>query len=144
MRLQAIILLAAGLLAAAAPPEEAAKVGDKSWAAISVNRPVFSEGTETQILISVALVNDGDKVVDPRVDSSRLLVNGKELKDWPIVIGNGPRDERWQALPPGDYLSSACDVTEYFRKPGTYRVSWRGQGFQSPEIVFRVMPKHGK
>jgi hypothetical protein len=29
----------------------------------------------------------------------------------------------------------------YFKEPGIYKVSWRGEGFEAPTIVFRVMPR---
>ena len=41
----------------------------------------------------------------------------------------------------GEYLSFTYDLSEKFRKPGIYKVTWKCEGFRSPEIVFRVMPK---
>src|SRR5262245_27648963 len=146
MRTLALLLLSAGLLLAAdGPQKKAAQVETKLWAAISVNRPVVDkEVMGDPFVVYLALVNDGDMVVNPDLGSSQLIVNGKELKDWPFIVGQGPRDARWEALPAGDYLSFAYALGERFEEPGTYKVSWKGKGFQSPEIVFRVMPKKGK
>jgi len=40
----------------------------------------------------------------------------------------------------GDHLCFSYALGDHFRKPGIYRVTWRGTGFRSPEVVFRVLP----
>jgi hypothetical protein len=147
MRTTAFLVVAVGLLLAAdAPKKETDKADGKLWAAISVNMPVRTWPTFTtdRFMLYFGLVNDGDKTVDPELESSQLLVNGNELKDWRFILSNGPRDDRWEALPPGDNLSFGIALGARFEKPGVYRVSWKGKGFKAPEIVFRVMPKDGK
>jgi hypothetical protein len=116
---------------------------DILWASISVTRPIVDRSVQTNIPFSIAfgLVNDGDKTLDPELRASRLLVNGKELEKW--SLGGGPQDARFVALPPGDYLSLGCNMEDHFQTPGVYRVVWKGKRFQSPEIVFRVMPQAG-
>ena len=143
MRLRLSILFAVCcLLAADAPRKEPAKVEKKLWAAISVNRPVWVPGRRTEpLMLYFGLVNDGDKVVDPEISSTQLLVNGKELENWAMTVGSGPRDERWTALPPGDGIQAGIALGERFKKAGIYKVSWKGKGFQSPEIIFRVLPE---
>lgn len=111
----------------------------KLWVGITVNEPVFVDNPR-QVLIHLAVVNDSDKLLNPELDSSELLVNGKVLKDWDLTIRQGPRDERFKALPPRDSLRLGFDLTNYFQAPDTYRVIWKGKGFQSAEIVFRVLP----
>jgi hypothetical protein len=125
--------------------KEAAKMEKKLWAAISVNKPVLDREVFSidPFMVFFGLVNDGDKAVNPEVESSQLLVNGKELENWPFIIANGIRGRRWKSLPPGDHLSFGYDLGNHFAKPGIYKLSWKGKGFQSPEIVFRVMPKKG-
>jgi hypothetical protein len=120
----------------------AAKPAGKLWAAMSVNQPVFREGHDTNLLqFSFTLVNDGDKSADPKLPGyPRLIVNGKEL-DMSNVPGNGPRDKRFESLPAGDYLLFGLAMGSHFDKPGIYRVVWKGDGYESPEIVFRVLPK---
>src|SRR5262249_19477491 len=110
-----------------------------------VSHPVFDkEVAGENFMVNFGLVNDGTQVVNPELGSSQLFVNGKELKDWPFIVSIGPRDARWEALPPGDHLSFGYALGRHFEKPGTYKVSWKGQGFESPEIVFRVVPAKGK
>jgi RNA polymerase sigma factor (sigma-70 family) len=129
------------------PPAAAAEKGPKLWAAISINQPVFLQHEETapglfQLQFTVA--NDGDAVIDPEIEASQLIINGKEFKDWKLVIGNGPRTKEWQALPAGGYVQFGYAMGSYFNEPGVYKVSWKGKHFESPEIVFRVVPKKVK
>jgi len=81
------------------PPEKKApqkqEVGDqtvkKFWAGMSVNQPLFRAGHDTNLLqFSFALVNESDKVIDPKIPGyPRLVVNGKEL-DLSSIPGTGP------------------------------------------------------
>ena len=110
------------------------------WAALSVSRPVFRAGSTKELLIHFTLVNDGVKPIDPKIESSKIIINGEELENSALILGNGPRDARWNALPPGDMLEFTYALEDYFKKPGIYRVSWKGDNFEAPTIVFRVMP----
>jgi hypothetical protein len=55
--------------------------------------------------ISIAATNRGDATVDPELHRAKLLVNGKESKAWSLAIGNGKRESKWFALPPGETVS---------------------------------------
>jgi len=159
MQAAARILLAAGLcLTAGTSGKEVTKVDKNLWAAITVNRVIFVAGhlqgervqpriggeVTEHLMIHFVVVNDGDKSINPDIVSSQLLVNGKELPDWPWIISNGPRDARFEAIPPGEHLLFSVALGKYFAKPGVYRVAWKGKSFWSPEIVFRVMGKKEK
>ena len=37
-----------------------------------------------------------------------------------------------------------CLLGDQFKEPATYRVSWKGAGFRSSELVFRVLPKQSR
>lgn len=127
--------------------------GVKLWAAVKVSDPVldwdnlaWELDTRGPFMIHFYVVNDGDKVVDPKLTSSRLFINGKECKgkdgiNWPRIVASGPVDDRNNALPPGDYTGFGFDFGSYFKEPGIYRVKWKGEGFEASEVVFRVMPR---
>jgi hypothetical protein len=154
------LILVAALVAVATGAQEVPKPkevpqavkGTKLWAAVSVSDTLLNWGdlawkTELRppFMIHFYMVNDGDKVVDPKIGSSQLCINGKECKgrdglDWPHIVANGPHDNRHEALPPGDYLSFGYALGKYFKKPGIYRVKWKGEAFEASEVVFRVMP----
>lgn len=110
------------------------------WAVIAVNHPVFEPSATNDLSIEFTLVNDGDKVVDPKISESRIVINGKELADSKMILGNGPRDARFEALPPGESVRFSYALGSYFQEPGIYRVSWAGPAFHSPDTVFRVLP----
>ena len=111
------------------------------WAAISVSEPLFHEGWTKDLLIHFTVVNDGGEAVNPKLTASHIIINGEELKDTAFILGNGPRDARWDSLPPGDGLKFTYALGEYFKEPGIYKVSWKGEGFEAPAIVFRVMSR---
>jgi RNA polymerase sigma factor (sigma-70 family) len=115
-------------------------VAKQLWAGMSINQPLFRVGKDTNLLqFNFALVNESDKVIDPRIPGyPRLVVNGKEL-DVSSIPGAGLRDERFQALPPGDNLQFGMAAGRFFEKPGVYRVYWQGEGFRSNEVDFRVV-----
>jgi RNA polymerase sigma factor (sigma-70 family) len=121
---------------------EAAKGDRELWAALGVPQPLCrqDEVASKSFAIQFCIVNDSARIVDPRFGSSQLLINGKALKDWPVIIANGPRDNRWKALPPNGRLRFSYGLHDYFKEPGVYKVVWKGKNFQSPEIVFRVEP----
>ena len=109
------------------------------WAALTANHAVFRRGETNGLNVEFTLVNDGGVTVDPKIGESRIVVNGEELADSGLILGNGPRDARFAALPPGDYLRFSYALGDHFKEPGVYRVSWRGADFRSPEVVFRVL-----
>jgi thiol-disulfide isomerase/thioredoxin len=125
-----------------APQVALADRESKLWAAISISKPLFLENEAAErIQVQFTLVNDGDMTLDPQIGASQLFVNGKELSDWAFIVGNGPKSPHFQALPAGEHIQFGYSLGEHFKKPGIYQVSWKGKAFESPAIVFRVMPK---
>jgi hypothetical protein len=115
------------------------------WAAVSVSEPVFEAGGTKSLQINFALANDGRETISLPIDTSEIIVNGEALKDSALILANGPRDARWNALPPGDSLRFGYAMGDRFKEPGIYTVSWKGDGFESPAIVFRVLTnRHGR
>jgi hypothetical protein len=141
----ALLALLIGAVIAREPQTKQAASPNQLWAAISVTETVRDLDTITTdpFMMVFGLVNDTDKTVKPEIDSTILLVNGKSLKER-TGYTIGPRDDRWDALPPGESLSLRRDVGEYFKTPGIYKVVWKGKSFQSPEILFRVVGKQKK
>jgi archaellum component FlaG (FlaF/FlaG flagellin family) len=155
MRLRLVILVV-GLLIVADLSQHAegdekkpqpAKAEKAVWAGISVNQAIFlQEELEDQgaLLIKFALVNDGAKTAATDLDSWRIIVNGKQMneRNTSLMFGNGSRME--DTLPPGGHAQVARAMGVYFKEPGTYKVSWKGKTFASPEITFRVLPNKKK
>jgi hypothetical protein len=114
------------------------------WAAVTLNHPVFEQGKTKDLSIEFTVVNDSDQTIDPKIAESVIVINGQDLADSARILSHGPRDTRYSALSPGDHLRFVYALGDPFRRPGVYRVSWRGEGFQSPEVVFRVLPRSGR
>ena len=113
----------------------------KLWAAIGVAQPVFQLHETENVAMSFVVVNDGEIMADPSVESSHLFINGVEPKDWSFVIGNGLRNSYFKTLPPGHILSFGYQLgPRYFSTPGIYSVRWEGPNYKSAEVTFRVMP----
>ena len=129
-----------------ARPEAKATAGDRGglWAALAVNHAAFRRGEAEGLYVEFTLVNDGRATIDPKVGESRIVVDDVELADSALILGNGPRDARFAALPPGGHVRCGCALGDHFREPGVHRVSWRGPNFQSPEVVVRVLPDEAK
>jgi hypothetical protein len=109
------------------------------WAALAVKHAVFDPGETRDMTIEFTLINDGDTVLDPQIGKSRIIINGKELPDSGLILGSGPRDAVFRALPPGARLQFGSALGKHFGEPGVYRVSWLGEDFRSPDVVFRVL-----
>lgn len=116
------------------------------WAAVSVNRPSFREGWTKDLQIFFTVVNDGNRVTDPKIEETRIIVNGEELNEGTNmpIFRNGIRPNNINALQPGDIIELGFGLEEYFKNPGTYIVSFKGVAFETPPIVFRVLPKEVK
>jgi hypothetical protein len=85
------------------------------------------------------LVNDRDKVIDPKIPESQILINGKELGDSGLILRSVQKGTRSEALPPGASLQFSLPLGDQFKEPGIYRVLWKGSAFQSSEIVLRIL-----
>ncbi len=136
---------AASLAQAAAKPGTAdQKNAGSLWAGLSVNHPIFKAGQSQDLRIEFTLVNDGDQVIDPKILESQIVINGKELSDSGVILGSVQKGARFRALPPGESLQFDCPLGDQFKEPAIYRVSWKGAGFRSSELVFRVLPKQSR
>ena len=114
------------------------------WAGLSVNHPNFKAGQTKDLRIDFTLVNDGNEVIDPKIPESRIVINGKEFGDSGVIFGLVQKGTRFKELPPGESLQFDRLLGDQFKKPAIYRVSWKGVGFQSSEIVLRILPDEAR
>lgn len=119
----------------------------KLWAGLTVTSPATAADAVAEaksFMVSFALVNDGEDKIDPEIAASRFLVNGKELKSWDFTIANGPRDQRFTSLAPGQSLQFGYAMGQHFSEPGIYKIQWKGKSFESQMVEFRVLPPQRK
>ena len=138
------LMCLAGLLGAVA----AAGAGDKEkpppklWAGVSASSPnstsnaLFTVREAERLMIGFAVVNDGADPVPFERGETELVINGKPLAGFGEVFRKGPV---WDRLVPGKPFSAALGLGKHFAKPGVYKVQWRGKGFESAVLEFRVV-----
>jgi hypothetical protein len=114
------------------------------WAGLSVNHPIFRAGQTKDLRIEFTQVNDGDQVIDSKIPESQIVINGKELSGSGMILGSVQKGDRFKALSPGESLQFDCLLGDQFKEPAIYRVVWKGAGFQSSEIVLRVLPDRAR
>ena len=124
--------------------KEPAAPATKLWGGISTNEPIFHEGNTGKLNLVFTVYNEGDTTLDPKIGQATLVINGNENSGSQMMFGNGPRDNRFTALPAGDYLLFTYGVGDLFARPGLYRVYWKTPVLQSDEIEIRVLPKTEK
>lgn len=105
-------------------------------------------GTEVRVAdlanwaLYVRITNVGTRVIDTRVDGSELTVNGRSAgMQWALAIGNGPRDGRFGALPPGQSTETGRAMQgSLFHGAGVYALQLRIGGNVSVPLIVRVRP----
>ncbi|HYP05379.1 MAG TPA: hypothetical protein VER03_04020 [Bryobacteraceae bacterium] len=122
---------------------EGADLSPKLWAGLSVypQGPVIRGGEVERLQITFGVVNDGTTPVNAQrmSGSSRLFINGVELREWSLIVNNGGRGGQCFALRPGQDCSFSYSLARYFRKPGIYVVRWEAPNFRASELTFRVV-----
>jgi hypothetical protein len=114
----------------------------KLWAAVSAFSPnstsnvVFTVPQAERLIIGFAVANDGTDLVPFERGETELLVNGKPLAGFGEMFRKGPV---WDRLMPGKPFEAALGPGKHFAKPGAYKVQWRGKGFKSAVLEFRVV-----
>ena len=92
-------------------------------------------------MVSLILLNDSDTPQDATPGLWKLVVDGKELDDSAVIFGNGPVPTGgWKTLNPGEAaeLRKDLEADRYFAAARDYKLSWKGEGFQSPTITVTV------
>jgi hypothetical protein len=141
-----LLLLAAVVVAQTAPQKTLEK-----GSALAKNCPGLHAGIRAQIIppntetpsvmLSFILLNDSETPVDVEAGSWRIVVNGSELNDSGMILGNGPMPVGgYQVLKPGETyeFGKVLPIAEYFLPDGQYKVSWKGAAFQSPTIIVTI------
>jgi hypothetical protein len=153
MRTAIVVLLVAGslgtVLGAGGTRGEPVKPGKeedpKLWAAVSIKPLVFDPYTFTfdRPKIHLGLVNDSTQVLETGLRESVLVVNGQPVRGatWDAALKACLRGDAWEKVAPREHVGVVCPLEDVITEPGTHRVSWRGKDFQSPEVVYRRLPR---
>lgn len=90
--------------------------------------------SDRPLYIEFKLENKSAVTQNPKINQSKLLLNGKELPESSMIFGNGPRDQRFTALPAGQSLNFSHDLRVYVRQPGRYQLVWKGENYSSNSL----------
>jgi hypothetical protein len=102
------------------------------WAAMSVSQPIFYGREADALQMSFGIFNDRALPVNPRVESSHVLINGVELKDWRFIVTNGPHTSSFST-------SYAIDID--CSPPETFASRWKSH--EQPLVCgFGNVPRH--
>ena len=89
-----------------------AKQEPQPWVAVNVTEPLVRSGGLKQFQVYFAMQNDSKIAIDPKAGSWRLNVNATDHPDSQFTFANGPRDDRWESLPAGDYLLFGLEISQ--------------------------------
>jgi hypothetical protein len=91
--------------------------------------------------ISLSATNEGGVIIDPHLHEAKLFVNGKESKVWSLAIGNGKREAKWFALPPGETVSMTWSSMgeSLLTRPGVFTLALRFDEMQLAPIQVQVL-----
>jgi hypothetical protein len=102
----------------------------------------FSFANRPRFRLGIAATNRGNEVIDPELHLAKLFVNGRESRAWNLAIGNGKRETKWFALPPGDTVAMNWSTLRdsLFPVPGEYTLKLQLGNIESPVVVVRLLP----
>lgn len=101
---------------------------------------VFS--LRSKFTIAISVTNEDDKIIDPELHLTNLMVNGKESVAWMEAISNGHRSANWFSLPPGQSVSISWSTLgqQLFPSPGEYILQIQLRAIKSPAVKVTVLP----
>jgi hypothetical protein len=124
------------------PAEGAAKVPPIEIQLAAAPASTLREDQLDAFQLEFVVRNMGSTTVDPMLGTSVLRVDGAPAKDWDITINNGPRDERWTALPASDSLHFGYAMRgSLFHGPGRYSIVLEAAGATSSPLLIQVLPR---
>jgi hypothetical protein len=98
----------------------------------------FSMKERESFKVGIEAKNVGNKAINPKLYETVLLVNGQPSFAWGSAISNGPREEAWWNLQPGDTITASWPLGEaMFTQPGEYEVVLR-LGVEESSVYVRV------
>jgi hypothetical protein len=85
-----------------------------------------------QFILRRRVTNTGTTAADAMTPSASFTVNGAPSMELDMAFGNGARENRWQALPPGESAFDEREMGEsLFPAPGQYTLTMTVDGANS-------------
>ena len=92
--------------------------------------------------LTLSATNTGGQVANPELHRAELQVNGQRSQVFGLAVGNGKREARWYALPPGETVSQTWSSLgeSLFPHPGEYALVLGHRGSQAKPVQVQVQP----
>jgi hypothetical protein len=108
---------------------------------LTVSPDRVDESALDELTVRVRVENEDERTLDLQLQASRLSVDGHALQAWNLAIGNGARDARESALPPGGSVEAARVLgRSLVAEPGEHEVSIEVLGVRSDLVRVVVEP----
>ena len=93
-----------------------------------------------RLQLTLSATNVGMEIIDPELSRADLLVNGERSDAFALAVGNGRREEKWFALPPGDSVSMTWSTLgeTVLPGPGDYILVLSLDGEQAAPVTVTV------
>lgn len=93
-------------------------------------------------VIGIKATNRGSEIIDPKLYTVTLMINGKESLIWNETIANGIRDAEWFALPSGETVEMKWPSMGelFFSAPGKYVLALKQGTKEYVPLVVSVLP----
>lgn len=106
---------------------------------LRVLNPVVSPSPESEVMLEAIAENKGDRWLDLKLETSDLYIDGAPSLEWRLAIGNGPRDPKEGALPPGDKVEFRRNLSPSILKtPGTHELRLSILGTDSAPVTVEL------
>jgi hypothetical protein len=92
-------------------------------------------------VITMTVTNNEDVIIEPELNSTKLLINGKASFVWMETVGNGLSESNWYSLPPGQTVSKSWATLgeQLFNAPGEYVLQLQLRNTKSEHIKIIVL-----
>lgn len=107
---------------------------------LSAEPTSLTKDTRDQLRLTLSATNVGTEVVDPELHRAELLVNGRRSRAFALAVGNGKRETKWYALPPGDTVSMTWSTLgeRLLDEPGEYTLQLSHDGQEAEPVTVAV------
>jgi hypothetical protein len=101
----------------------------------------FRFSLRKNFVIVMIVINSDNRIIDPELHLTQLIINKKESFPWMEAVGNGLRDSNWFSLPPSETTSMSWSTMgeQLFSAPGEYILQLRLRNIKSEQIKVIVL-----
>ncbi|EDM79906.1 hypothetical protein PPSIR1_22731 [Plesiocystis pacifica SIR-1] len=110
-----------------------------SWA-IELEPAVVSMAQRDELSIRYRVTNDGDATLDASAYGLQWKLDGEDSMVLGMAFGNGLRDGRWAALPPGASVDDRRVGLELADAPGEYTITLHHLDHEVARATLKVTP----